>query len=245
MAASEQSPAEMLGQLEQARKLCLADPSVYNQIVPGIVPIIQTAASVEIRRWGADFVAEVFATPALPGHQKEQLISDKVMELLRAMLEMPTEDVAVVKSAVQACASIYPYVFRRVYVASNMQHLGGTSSDQCYSISHPDLALVWRDMTTIKINILQRLDVAPVPIRVCCIKFLQKVVQIQTPGQIADPRVCVYGQNPDLFFQMADNLPRGRNTMRHLSPLSRGIILCCPSPTSRLRPQAYWTDCSV
>jgi len=44
-------------------------------------------------------------------------------------------------------------------------------------------------MTAIKINILQRLDVAPIPIRVCCIKFLQKVVQVQTPGQIADPRV--------------------------------------------------------
>jgi len=117
MTVPEQPPGEMLGQLEQARKLCLADLSVYNQIIPGIVPIIQTATSVDVRRWGADFIAEAFATPALPGHQKEQLISDKVMETLRGMLEIPNEDVAVVRSAVQACASIYPYVFRRVYVA--------------------------------------------------------------------------------------------------------------------------------
>lgn len=58
-----------------------------------------------------------------------------------------------------------------------------------YSISHPDLALVWRDMTTIKINILQRIDSSALATRVCCIKFLQKVVQVQTPGVISDPRV--------------------------------------------------------
>lgn len=61
----------------------------------------------------------------------------------------------------------------------------------CDRISHPELALVWRDMTTIKINILQRIDAAPIAVRVCCIKFLQKVVQVQTPGLITDPRVSL------------------------------------------------------
>ena len=50
---------------------------------------------------------------------------------------------------------------------------------------------MWRDMTAIKINILQRMDTAPLSVRICCIKFLQKVVQVQTPGQIADPRVSL------------------------------------------------------
>ncbi|KAK5950903.1 hypothetical protein OHC33_007975 [Knufia fluminis] len=159
----------MLPKLEQVRQACLADSSQYVQVVPGIVPILQGAQAVDVRRWGADFIAEAFATPALQGHQKEQLISDTVMSLLRGMLENPNEDTAVVKSAVQASASIYPYVFRRV-------------------ISHPDLALVWRDMTTIKINILQRIDSSALATRVCCIKFLQKVVQVQTPGVISDPR---------------------------------------------------------
>lgn len=49
-------------------------------------------------------------------------------------------------------------------------------------------------MTSIKITILQRMDAAPLSIRVCCIKFLQKVVQVQTPGQIADPRVGFAGR---------------------------------------------------
>ena len=116
MAAPEQSAADMLTKLEQVRQACLADPSQYLQVVPGIVPILQNAQAVEVRRWGAEFVAEAFATPSLPGQHKEQLISNEVMALLRGMLETPNEDIIVIQKAVQASASVYPYVFRRVYV---------------------------------------------------------------------------------------------------------------------------------
>ena len=116
MSAPGQSAADMIPKLEQVRQACLADPAQYASVVPGIVPILQSAQDVEVRRWGADFMAEAFATPALHTQQKEQLISDTVMALLRGMLETPNEDMAVVKSAIQACASIYPCVFRRVYV---------------------------------------------------------------------------------------------------------------------------------
>jgi len=116
MAAPAQPVSDMLPKLEQVRQACLADSSQYIQVVPGIVPILQGAQAVDVRRWGADFIAEAFATPALPGPQKEQLVSDGVMALLRGMLETPNEDTVVVKSAVQASASIYPHVFRRVYV---------------------------------------------------------------------------------------------------------------------------------
>lgn len=61
-------------------------------------------------------MAEAFATPALQDHQKEQMVSETVTALLRGMLDNPTEDAAVVKSTVQAAASIYPHVFRKVYV---------------------------------------------------------------------------------------------------------------------------------
>lgn len=116
MAAPAPPPSDMLPKLEQVRQACLADPSQYISVVPGVVPILQNAQAVDVRRWGAEFMAEAFATPALQGHQKEQMISDAVMALLRGMLETPNEDTAVVKSAVQASASIYPHVFRRVYV---------------------------------------------------------------------------------------------------------------------------------
>lgn len=44
-------------------------------------------------------------------------------------------------------------------------------------------------MAMIKSNILKRWDTAATGVRVCCTKFVQKVVQVQTPGVIADPRV--------------------------------------------------------
>lgn len=132
MATPAQPVSDMLPKLEQVRQACLADSSQYVQVVPGIVPILQGAQAVDVRRWGADFIAEAFATPALQGHQKEQLISDTVMSLLRGMLENPNEDTAVVKSAVQASASIYPYVFRRVYVDS----MHGNTSNSDIVVQH-------------------------------------------------------------------------------------------------------------
>jgi len=115
MAGMGASAADMIPQLEAARKLALGDPQVYTQVLPGILPIIGPAAPVEVRRWGADFLAEGFSSPSLPSAQKEQLVSD-VLPTLRNMLETPGEDAAVVKSVVQATASLYPLVFRRVYV---------------------------------------------------------------------------------------------------------------------------------
>jgi hypothetical protein len=44
-------------------------------------------------------------------------------------------------------------------------------------------------MVAIKSNILKRMDTAPIGVRVCCIKLLQRIVQVQTPGVISDPRV--------------------------------------------------------
>ena len=43
-------------------------------------------------------------------------------------------------------------------------------------------------MTMIKQKILWLWDNAPSSVRVCCIKFVQRVVQVQTPG-VVDPRL--------------------------------------------------------
>jgi symplekin len=45
-------------------------------------------------------------------------------------------------------------------------------------------------MSAIKTNILRRMDAAPPGVRICCVKFLQQVVLVQTPG-VVDPRVCL------------------------------------------------------
>jgi symplekin len=194
MAGATASAAEMIPQLEAARKLALGDPQVYNQVLPGILPIIGPAAHVEVRRWGADFLAEAFASPALSNAQKESL-SSEVLPTLRVMLEAPGEDQEVVKSAIQAAASLYPLVFRRMYVKENdlmrRSRVKAVSNSGVYRISHPNEAALWQDMSSMKLNILQRMDSAPIAVRICCIKFVQKVVQVETPGVIADPRVSL------------------------------------------------------
>jgi hypothetical protein len=57
------------------------------------------------------------------------------------------------------------------------------------SLRHPDNGPLWDRMTNVKQSILKKWDAALAPVKVCCIKFAQKVVQVQTPGPIADPRV--------------------------------------------------------
>ena len=105
------SVEEQLQQLNEARKLVLGDANYYTPIINGILPIIGANAHIKLRRWGSDFLAETFANPMVSPKQKETT-SLIVLETLKAMIENPNEDAAVVKSVVQAAASIYPYVFK-------------------------------------------------------------------------------------------------------------------------------------
>ena len=76
---------------------------------------------------------------------------------------------SVVKSAVQCAASIYPLVFR-------------------YTLSQREDSQSWSSMMAIKSSILRRLDSAVAGVRICCIKFVARVLQVQTHGVISDPR---------------------------------------------------------
>lgn len=116
MATSDvQSVSTQLKQLNEARKAVLSDPSYYSSIMGGILPLAAPNSPPELRRWATDFIAEAFATPMLPGKDKE-VMSFQVMTVLRGQLENPKEDPYVLKSAIQASASIYPYVMRWMYV---------------------------------------------------------------------------------------------------------------------------------
>lgn len=110
-----QSVAEQLSQLSAARRLVLADAALYPQIISGVLPIIGVNASLELRRWGAEFLAETFASLAVTPQQKQQL-SVIVLQTLRELLDAKDQDTGVVKNVVQAAAGVYGHVFRHVYV---------------------------------------------------------------------------------------------------------------------------------
>ena len=111
------SVPDQLAQLEAARQIVLADAGLYPQIVQGILPIVGANARLELRIWGAEFLAETFASPAFASYQKENSAIG-ILQTLKDLLEKAGEDAAVVKGAVQTAASIYGLVFRYMYVQS-------------------------------------------------------------------------------------------------------------------------------
>ncbi|KAI9769665.1 MAG: hypothetical protein M1840_003902 [Geoglossum simile] len=169
--SSSSSVSDQLAQLDAARNLVLGDAAYYPQIVQGILPIIGATARHELRRWGAEFLAETFASPTLAMNTKESL-SLIVLDTLLAMLALEEEkekETGVLKSVVQFAASVYSLVFR-------------------HTITNPNDAATWEKMNAIKTRILRLWDTAAPGVQICCIKFVQKVIQVQTPGTIADPR---------------------------------------------------------
>jgi symplekin len=105
------SVSEQIQQLNAARKIVLEDPTYYDRIVKGILPIIGPSSPVELRRWGAEFLAESLATPTLSSRDKENL-TVAILETLRSLVESPNEDPLVLKASVVAAASAYPVVVR-------------------------------------------------------------------------------------------------------------------------------------
>lgn len=112
---AELTISEQVRQLDDARKLVLSDVSYYPTIIQGVLPIIGPGAAPELRRWGADFLAEAFASPALPQREKESLCL-LVIERVKAMVEDLAQDVYVLRSQIQIAASIYPLAMRWMYV---------------------------------------------------------------------------------------------------------------------------------
>jgi symplekin len=108
------SSAQSLEQLEAARNLALGDGRYYPTIIPGVLPIIgPKSAPLEVQRWGADFLAETFASPSWQPDAKVAC-SITVLPTLRDFID--AQDPATIKSAIQAAASIYPLVYRHMYV---------------------------------------------------------------------------------------------------------------------------------
>lgn len=81
-----------LGQLNQARSYVLADPAIYPQVVPGVLPAIGPPTPVEQRRWGADFLAETFASPVISADVKENMcMGSGVLDTLKGYLNRKEE----------------------------------------------------------------------------------------------------------------------------------------------------------
>ncbi|EXF79274.1 mRNA cleavage and polyadenylation specificity factor complex subunit [Colletotrichum fioriniae PJ7] len=194
------SVSDQIRQLNDARKLVLGDVKYYPTVIKSILPIVGPTAGVELRRWGADFLAEAFATPALPGSEKEtmQLF---VLDTLQTMVETPNEDAHVLRSAIQTAASIYPFALRWI-------------------INNSYDTFTWERMVAIKQRILRIWDDAESTVRICCIKFAQRVVLAQSAANPAEPR---RGDSLDISL---DKIPPNHQTLdaRTLDAEGAGLL---------------------
>ena len=112
-----------LAQLNQARDLARVDPAVYERFLPALIPLLNSPdqnPSFELKAWIADFIAEAFSSPIVSPESKQQT-SVSALPAIVKLLELPTgaqsatvDQTGLIKSAVQAASSIYPFVFRHM-----------------------------------------------------------------------------------------------------------------------------------
>jgi len=136
MAAAQglSSVEDQLQQLGSARALVLTDPVYWPQVLHGILPIV-SGPVVELRRWGADFLAETFSTPVVEAGEKLKLAVACLDTMVRLMDERES---GILKSVVQCSASVYPLIFRYMYVhTAQLSSTGGFH--QCPITPHPPL----------------------------------------------------------------------------------------------------------
>ncbi|KAI2635127.1 hypothetical protein GGS21DRAFT_490342 [Xylaria nigripes] len=186
------SVADQIRQLEGARKLVLKDVSYYPQVIQATLPIIGPTSQVEFRRWGSEFLAEAFATPAIPLSNKETL-SLLVLDTLKSLVEDSKQDILVLRSVIQAAASIYPLAMRWIHqhrpFASYYPSKGPVADLGVFvRINNSYDSTTWEKMTAIKTRIRDIWDTAPPTVRICCIKFVQRVVLAHTPSVNLEPR---------------------------------------------------------
>ncbi|KAL6895780.1 hypothetical protein HDV57DRAFT_24382 [Trichoderma longibrachiatum] len=197
--SSTLSVPDQIRQLNDARKLVLGDVKYYPSVVRGILPIVGPKAPIELRRWVTDFLAEAFATPALPNSEKETM-QPYVLTTLESLIETEV-DAQVLRNVIQAAASIYPLAMRWI-------------------INNSYDTVTWERMVSIKHKILQLWDGAPPTVRICCIKFAQRVVLAQTVASGAEHR---YGGGLDVSL---DKVPPNHQTLdpRMLEAEASGLL---------------------
>lgn len=78
-------------------------------------------------------------------------------------------------------------------------------------------------MSSIKATILRRMDRATPGVRICCVKFLQQVVLVQTPG-VVDPRVRHHHLPPCLRHAHNLQRPEGSDISLALVPRDHPVL---------------------
>ncbi|KAK9461347.1 uncharacterized protein V1516DRAFT_675702 [Lipomyces oligophaga] len=160
------SPDQQIEQLNQAKQLVVNDASLYPQIIKGILPIA-VKPDRRLRRWCAEFLESGFESQQLKLNEREAL-AVVCLDTIKLLLE---DNDPILRRHIIHCSSlIYPLVFK---------HMCSNKSDRD----------VWHSLLELKSRILQIWEESAIGMKIICIKFVQRVVAVQTPGT-KDPRLA-------------------------------------------------------
>jgi symplekin len=79
-------------------------------------------------------------------------------------------------------------------------------------------------MCEIKQDILRKMDSFPCPVKLCCAKFIQRVVQVQTLGLISDPRVCLTREELPMTVLISSQRPEQNETSLAVVPRNHALL---------------------
>jgi symplekin len=103
-----------------------------------------------------------------------------------------------------------------------------------FSVSDPNDNHNWQIMLAIKSNILRRMDSAIPGVRICCVKFVQQVVLVQTPGLVTDPRVDTAFPSDSQHFLNFSQRPEQNDISLALVPRDHPLM-----PYANLEAEAH------
>ena len=127
MSTSQALLDTQLQHLKDARAIVLKQPDYWPQVLTTSMGMVTSTNSlIEVRRWCADFLAESFSTPMIDLSAKQEL----AVTCLDGLLQLSEEtEAGILKSVVQCSASVYPIIFRYMYV---LAHFCGNTLSSIY-----------------------------------------------------------------------------------------------------------------
>ncbi|SJL03526.1 related to Symplekin [Armillaria ostoyae] len=163
--ANSKEQADLLAALRESLE---AHPAPIRILVGTLIGIVANTGDSLLKRWVLDLLQFAICRSTLPLDQKTQLAS-QALDTLAQLLDDRTP--AIVKVVIQCLTTVYPLLFRFL----------------CSNRSNP---AAWDTLSTCKTRILEFVwnPHANSGVKVSAVKFMQKVILVQTRG-ISDPRL--------------------------------------------------------
>ncbi|KAJ7281804.1 Symplekin tight junction protein C terminal-domain-containing protein [Mycena rebaudengoi] len=178
--ANSKEQADILASLREALEL---QPAPITVLVGALIGFVVNAGDSLLKTWVLDLLHFAICRAALSLEQRTQLAS-QTLDTLAQLLDDPNP--LIVKVVVQCLTTVYPLLFRLL----------------CTNHSNP---AAWNTLSSCKARILEFVwsPVASNGVRFSAMKFLQRVILLQTRG-ISDPRLQ-NKNDPNISFCPADH----------------------------------------